>query len=498
MRLPVCFLAMIMTITCLYLPVSASESVTDSAIREYNAENYEEALDLLQKQKAEGPSSAGSFYIGLSYKQTGRYRDAIDAFLDSISRSPAFEESAYELADIYYRLDEFSEASAWISKAETMGVKPAATAYLKGLILVKQGKDIEALNAFNQAKKADVLFMQQADLQIALIHLRNKKTADAREMLRAVIAADATTETASFAREYERMLVQGAEAPRAWRFVAGLAYQYDDNVVLKPSDLVPGVEITGARDSSIVATFRADYQSPVRESWFMNGQFSLYTNTYFHTTSHSVIAPTLTLMPGYNFNKTLAVTAPLSYSYVWLKDQGYMSIVSARPMVSTVLPSGCILQLGSGYARRDLIQPPSDSAENRDGNIYILTAGVLRNLPGNRGVFSLRYEFSYDDAKGSNWVNNGNKVDIGLIFPVKQKVDLIINTGAFIQDYRNEHTAFLLKRKDQTYTASANMLMNLAKDLNLNIQYSYTRANSNIAIYDYSRNVYTLGLEYSF
>jgi hypothetical protein len=68
----------------------------------------------------------------------------------------------------------------------------------------------------------------------------------------------------------------------------------------------------------------------------------------------------------------------------------------------------------------------------------------------------------------------------------------------FWQHYDHRHTVFDVVRRDKTYTGSAGLIWEIVKGLSVNLQYSHTRADSNIAVYDYKRNVYNVGVEYTF
>ncbi|HAK88623.1 MAG TPA: hypothetical protein DCP24_06880, partial [Nitrospiraceae bacterium] len=53
-------------------------------------------------------------------------------------------------------------------------------------------------------------------------------------------------------------------------------------------------------------------------------------------------------------------------------------------------------------------------------------------------------------------------------------------------------------RRDDIYSAGGGVIYELLKGLNLNLNYSHTRADSNFAIYNYKKNIYSFGVDYSF
>ncbi len=88
------------------------------------------------------------------------------------------------------------------------------------------------------------------------------------------------------------------------------------------------------------------------------------------------------------------------------------------------------------------------------------------------------------------------------------KLNLSVSGDMTVQQYKNIHTisgtgtngypAIPTKRRDKIYNTGASIIYELAKDLSLNLNYSYTRADSNFAIYDYRKNIYGFGVSYEF
>ena len=471
----------------------ASEDLVKKGIAEYKAEDYEEAAATLTKAREEQPdSSLAAYYLGLAYKETGNFEGSAESFKAAVGLKPAVPDAYTGLIGVLYELNRLDEADGWIAKAEDRGIKLPRIFFLKGLILSKERKYGEALEAFREAKGMDRSLSQTCDFQIAMIYARERRVKEAEKSLKAVIAADPSSEVAAFAREYEKS-IKGLEGYRQWRLQAGVAYEYDDNVVLNPSEAIPGVLITGEKDSGIVGTFRLDYAPLPNGRWFFNGQFNVYSDTYFHTSSYNMVAPTVTLSPGYNFT-TGAVTFPLVYSYVWLGGSGYESIFSVRPTYTKVLSPGNVGQLSAGYASRDIFEQYLDPDENRDGNIYSASAGYIHTFSGGKGVVNIRYEFSRDVTSGQNWTNTGHRIDASVLAPLSDTVRVVASGEAFLQNYRF-NSIFEVTRRDRTYSGSASIIWQFSKFFDLNLQYTHTTADSNIPLYDYSRNIYLAGIE---
>jgi tetratricopeptide (TPR) repeat protein len=478
--------------------LNAAESFLDKGISEFKAENYEEALQFLIKAREQQPeSSTAAYYLGMTYNQMGEYRQASKHLRDAIRLTPSVKEAYPELIQALINLNELKEAKDWIAQAEQKDVKPGQITYLKGLILLKEGKNSEAIDAFKKAKRMDSSLNQASDMQIAVALTKQRRFAEAKETLRAIISVDPLSEIGTYAREYEIAFDQGLKKYKSWWASAGIAYQYDDNVLLKPSRSIPDVLIRGQRDSSVITTLGFRYNPRLSEPWFFNAQYNFYADTHFSKHKVDFLYQTVSLTPGYQFPKG-AITLPVAYSHVWLDRDQYMAVALANPTVSFMFLPNHIGQFSMGYMRREILHDPPDRYENRDGNILTVSPGYIYSFKNGKGLFMLKYEFSSDNTEGKNWENTGNQIILNFLLPLMDKLSLTISGEMFLQDYQHTHTFFGMKRSDRTYYGAAGMRWEVLNGLNLNLQYSHTHADSNISVYEYKRNIYTVGLEYIF
>jgi tetratricopeptide (TPR) repeat protein len=478
--------------------LNAAESFLDKGISEFKAENYEEAIQFLIKAREQQPeSSMAAYYLGMTYNQMGEYRQASKHLRDAIRLTPSVKEAYPELIQALSNLNELKEAKDWIAQAEQKDVKPGQITYLKGLILLKEGKNSEAIDAFKKAKRMDSSLNQASDMQIAVALTKQRRFAEAKETLRAIISVDPLSEIGTYAREYEIAFDQGLKKYKSWWASAGIAYQYDDNVLLKPSQSIPDVLIRGQRDSSVITTLGFRYNPRLSEPWFFNAQYNFYADTHFSQHKVDFLYQTVSLTPGYQFPKG-AITLPVAYSHVWLDRDQYMAVALANPTLSIILLPNHIAQFSMGYMRREILHDPLDRYENRDGNILTVSPGYIYSFKNGKGLFMLKYEFSSDNTEGKNWENTGNQINLSLLLPVIEKLSFTISGEMLLQDYQHTHTFFGMKRSDRTYYGAAGMRWEVLNGLNLNLQYSHTHADSNISVYEYKRNIYTVGFEYIF
>ena len=207
-----------------------------------------------------------------------------------------------------------------------------------------------------------------------------------------------------------------------------------------------------------MTNLRVEYTPLLGNPWFFSGQLSFYSNTFFEIETHRVIAPTLSLIPGIIFQRG-ALTLPVSFGYMWLKDEEYANFLVAKPTLSITLLPNHIGQFSAGYTRREMLQKPISEDENRDGNLFLGSVGYIHPFSGGKGVFNLRYEFSRDKTEGVNWDNWGHRGNLDLLFPLVKPVSLIFSGEILFQNYINTHTVFEEKRRDKTYTGTAGIIV---------------------------------------
>jgi len=494
------------SILCLILFISISlypsfsfpwQEDLKKGIEEYRAENFEEAFDLLYKARHENrESSVIAFYLGLVYKQTGDHDKASLYFKEAIDLKPPVVEAFGELIEMYYALNKNQEALEYIAKAETLRIEPAKISFLKGLVFLKLNKNLDAIRAFESAKKEDVNVTQAADLQIALTYAKERKVSKALKSLRSVISINPNSELGQFARDYELAYLKSIEAYKATRLSASLSYIYDTNVTAKPSSDI-GLPPSNEKDSGFMGYFSLNY-TPFSETDFLfTAQYSASGTFYHKLTDFNSIAQSFMLSPGYNIERG-SFTLPMTYGHNIVGGKGYMATLTVKPSFVYMLSQENFLSSYVGLSHRNMIQETFDPDEERDAKILSGGIGYMHSISEGKGILNLRYEYVIDNTKGANWKNKGSKFNVSLVSPLSERIDMLVSLEAYLQDYKNENTIFKVKRSDKSYNINAGASIQVIKGLFVNTQIAYTLAQSNIPLYDYKKTIFTMGIESRF
>lgn len=475
--------------------------ILQEGIRQYKAENYEEAIDILDRARKENPrSSIPAFFLGLSYKQTMNYEKAYQHLRDSVTLSPRIKEALVELIDVSLETGRLQEAKKWIELAREQQIFPAKVAFLNGLALRKEGKYHDAAASFEKAKERHAPLGPSADFQIALCYMNMGKLKKAEERFRAVIARDPSSDLAGFARQYQDMAAERIFLERPIRFALGVFGQYDTNMVLKPVDDTLASEVTDTESLVMNTVFRADYVPRVKAPWLFSARYHFMSGIHQkHATTHDSFSNRISVTPGYVMGR-YALSLPVSYSHAMVRNPSYKRYVgslSAGATIQRFFNQEHILELFAGYRNREYFQPPSSVEEDRDSDSFLTSLSWVW-LYKKDAFFNLKYEFGNENSEGTNWSNQGHHFSSNMIIPLSDTLKLQTSGNIFLQRYKETHTSLGDKRDDKIYQASLGFTWEVFKTMFFIPQYTRIRADSNMGIYDYERDVYSLGVEYRF
>lgn len=499
-----------------------SQSLFEKGLKDFQEENYEEALEFfLGARKLEPTSSSVAFYLGLTYKIMENYKDAIPYFRDAVTYPPQVKEALIELIDALYQTGQLSEARKWIEVGEKEGVQPARLQFLKGLVLLKEGKDTEAVIAFENAKKLDKTMTQAVEFQIANIYMKQGKLKDAQNRLKFLITIDPNTDTATFARDYEKLVSDKIERERPWRFGISLGMKYDSNVIAQPSSNTIGGtpapdSISGKEDMGNNMTLRVGYTAPFsfNKPYSFSLQYALGADRYFRRDDYNSMTQTISAVPGYNFDK-FSLTLPVTFSYSWLqRDKGtdflndpanwmfndakYMQYIGVNPTVRFMIGQNSVGEFSLGYGEKEYLLPPAAPAEDMDGHILTGSLGWTYFFKEGKGLFGVKYTYSEEYTDGDNWTNKEHRFGMNVLYPLRDKLKFQLTGDAAFTKYTYTNNVFNMARRNDTYSTSLGFIYDLFKNTGVIAQYSYTRDKCNIDVYDYKREVIMLGMEYRY
>lgn len=90
---------------------AAAQPTTQQAVAEYDRENYEEALAMLQSARQdEGGSALNDYYTGLALKQTGDEAGAVASLTAALQGPQPKKDAVVDLVSLLINLDRTEDA----------------------------------------------------------------------------------------------------------------------------------------------------------------------------------------------------------------------------------------------------------------------------------------------------------------------------------------------------------------------------------------------------
>jgi tetratricopeptide (TPR) repeat protein len=475
----------------------------EQGIKDFNSENFEEALDNLIKAREKDPQSfTAAFYLGMTHKQLENFNEAKKHLEYVMKNNPQLkgtlaEQGILVFIEVLFRLNELDGALEYIGMAEKEKIDPAQTAFLKGLVFAKQGNNTDAIKAFTEAKGFNPSLTVSADFQIASIYMKEGKLTKSQETFQSIVAFDPTSDIAAYAREYSQQAQKGIEERRYLNLKAGFRYEFDDNVMNSPGGNIAINLPTGQKDEREVYTAQAGYKIMQEGSPFsLLTQYNIYSSFHNELDEYDLLSHTLFLIPTYAM-KTGQLSLQSGYVKMFLDSEKYSETVSLIPTYQFNIKDNVhIGQLFFKYINRDYFNTIFNPEENMDADVYAGEIGYIWLFAKNKGFFNIKYEFSDEDARGDNWSFKGNKVSMSVLFPFFDRFKLNAYGEYLRRDFENKNNVFLVDRKDNNYIATASLSCTVIKGIDLIAQYTYLRNDTNIELYDYKRNIVSLGIEF--
>ncbi|MEK6532150.1 MAG: tetratricopeptide repeat protein [Deltaproteobacteria bacterium] len=476
--------------------VQKAVGLLEAGIANIKEENFEEAVEDLKKARSMEPSSSiAAYYLGIAYKKTQDFANAELNLTDALKLAPKIKKAAIELADVLHQLGKDKEAIEALAEAEE--IEPANTAFLKGLALAGLGSFDEAVESFEKSKALDEGLRRTADFQIASVRLKQGRLKEAENAFREIVLKDPNADIAQFAKQYAEDISKRIKEGRPYNITAGLQYVFDSNVILKPTDSTVAGDITDESDSGAVVTLRGEYTPELNGPVRLKAQYSLYNLKYFDLSTHDVQSHTFSAVPYYNLaNGLLSLVG--SYNYTLVSGSGYVHGLTLSPTYQFTVKERNMIQASVRFAAKDYIKAPLTDDEDRDSTEAGIDLSWHYFLTQNRGFLTASLGYASSSAQGVNWGYTGARMSVGVFYPLKERLNLNAGIEANLQDFADTHTAFNVKRADETYSLNALLSYNLLENLDLLAQTSYTAGNSNIAVYEYNKYTISTGIDYRF
>jgi len=447
-------------------------------------DNYEEAYALFVRAIASAPTSADAHYhAGVAAQSLPDAEKAKQHLSAALKRHPSHTEARAALAEVHYALKERSQASVLLEQSAKDGPLSDRLQYLKGLLLVDDGKRTQALGLFRQLRTTSQAYAQRAAYQVGLLEAAQGNGRAARQSWEDALALDPRSSIADAIR-YSLPVVAsttGGSAEVVYRF------ERDSNVASTRS---------AQKDYRHVAALNLTGQTLLGQQLWLQGDYRFYKSGHNELDTFNLQGHDL----GVSLSFPVAgLSLQLPYRFTWYAIDGerYVTSHTLTPNIGIGLAAkGHTLRPFLRYQNNDYADASSPN-ENRDGTAT--GGGVAYDIQGTaKSSLRFLYEHGREDTDGANWDNAYNRFEARASYPLTASLTLKGTLGYLSRDYSNINSFFLVEREDDVLTYTLGLNYAIGKHITLHADTAGTRQDSNIPLYDYDRTVYSLGAGWKF
>ncbi len=532
--------ALIIPILTAPRPAVAQQSESDvfvaQAILAYEARRYDEALGFLEEALAQEPKNVEAlYYKGLVLMAQQKTEAAVEPLERARTLAPTDFSVRFLLGVAYFSLERYDKAEPLLTQIFNERPKTEGVGYYVGLMRYRKKDYQGALRAFRAETSTNPNIQQltkfYAGLTLAILGLPEQATAEVDAALRLQTGsaltgpAERIRDTIAAARERERRL--HAEVR--------LGFLYDTNVAVNPQPSHdPTAEEVRRRKTHTtgeIGALRLDY------TWLRTGPWeSTVTYSFFQTYDND--------LPSFNVQNHLGaltgtyrgavaampyqVGAAYTFDFLTLGDKEFIQRHTATAFATIVENA---LNLTSVQARvqikdfaHDSNLPPEESRDARNGMLGI--THVLR-FAADRHLIRFGYQFDVEDADGRDFSYVGHRFLVGGQYTLPWETTRVRYDFDLHQRHYTHANAILpadvvtpfdrnrgtVEREDLEQNHVARVEQTLLRNigpasigcvpaspcpLTLAFEYQRTVARSNLPVFSYDRNVFTLIMSWQY
>jgi tetratricopeptide (TPR) repeat protein len=529
------------------------------AILDFDDKKYQDAiLNLEEALKREPDHVEALYYLGVVHMALRRPDEAVKFLQGAQAKSPQDTSIAFQLALAHFAQQQYDQAAPLFERVFKADPTIDGLGYYVGFIRYRKKDYRGALDAFRRGRSTDEQLQQltrfYTGLSLAVLGLPAQAAAEVEQALK-LSPGSALTGPAERLRDSIRT---AAQKDRRLSASVTFGFLYDDDVIVRPGPaaskepLVPILRDKKYDSTGETANARFDYtwlkgplfgwvpsEGDTFESSFGYSFFGTYYNDLpsFNVTDHMV--------NGNFAYKTALFNLPAQFglSYAWdmlyLDDTEFLRrntatlsgvLVEKEPgaadtFMDAVRNMGHLTQAFFRYQNKEFFEgnPVSIDEEFRDANNYTWGALHLLRFAADKHLVKVGYHFDYEDAQGRNYEYLGHRILLGVQYTVDKPgfwgwwwpaagLRLSYDFDAHLRDYYHKNIVLpswnpgTKWRQDEELNSAVRAevpfdgptIFGEGTKMSLAASYQNTLAFSNIAVFNYTRNVYSLTLTWSY
>lgn len=477
--------------------VAAQTNNPRSAMAEYNADNYEESVDILLAATTAATRTADdNALLGLSYFNMQNF-DAALPLLEKSRKTTRINkhlktQSNLALIEIYLARSDLEVVRRLLRQTKPSHFSEQAK---KKLLLAElrlaENRHKDAIYLYTQAKEQDASLTPLVNFKISQIYVQTQELEKAKNLISQTLRSYPNRFESGQLR-YNLKQINALEKPR---LIAQLGYriEYDNNVTLQPDDNSINISSPGDGRRDFRNTFTADalFKKNLPKNWRLHSEAHFYQSLHPDLSRYDETRFSMVSSPTYSKNNW-SLRLPLELSYALRQQNNNERNIGIVPGITYSFANKINLHPYLNYQVTTL-DAPSIPQEDRSGSF--MGTGLLALIPfdDRKGAIRVLVQYGDNNTQGSNWDNSETNIISQLQYVVWRGISANIGYQYLARAYKNIHHSEILRRQDYAHLVSAKLELTLWKNWAIFAQAAYVSNISNIAFYDNTRQVISAG-----
>jgi tetratricopeptide (TPR) repeat protein len=504
------------------------------ATLDFDDKRYNEALENLRHAlQLEADHIEALYYTGLVHMARRQPEQGVPFLERARAKSPTDTSVAYQLGLAHFALQRYDRAEPLLEQVFDTNRELDGLGYYVGFLRYRKKDYRGALNAFRAGRAGDPEIQQltrfYTGLALGILGLPTQAAAEVEQALRLAPGSPLTGP----AERLRDTIVAARGRERRFSAEARFGVTYDDNVIVRPNanshePLAAEVRRHAHQSPGELFALRADYVWWRAESWESTVGYSFFATYNNHLPSFNVMDHMGSAGLTY---KTALGAMPMQAGLQYSFDQLYLD---QKPFIErhtltlsdTLVESNLHLtQVFTRYQHKDFSgpRPRGDRRENRDADNIMVGFLHLLRFAEDRHFVKAGYQFDYEDTWGKNYAYRGHRLSAGGQYTlpwgdVRLKYDFDVHLREYVHKNsilptpnpgskrRQDEEITNIARVEYPIPYSAGWLCGpwgtirdkTERCATLSGEYQSTTAHSNLALFDYSRNVFSMILSWSY
>lgn len=514
-------------------PAVAQQSEADvfvaQAILAYDARRYDEALALLKEALAQDPKNVEAlYYSGLVLMAQQKTEQAVEALEKARALTPRDPSILFLLGVAHFALERYDQAEGPLTQVLNERPQTEGIGYYVGLIRYRKKDYQGALKAFRVETSKNPNIQQlvkfYSGLTLAILGLPEQAVAEVDAALRLQTGSSLTGP----AERIRDTLASAREAERRFHAEVRVGFLYDSNVAVLPQPSHdPTAESLRHKKTATpgeLAALRLEYawlRTGPWESTVTYSFFQTYNNrlTSFNVQNH-LVAGALSYRAAVGA-MPFQVGAQYSWDYLSLGTDDFLQRHTATLFGTLVENQGNLTTLLARFQNKDFYAARGQLVdEDRDAKNWMVGFTHVFRFAQDKHYIRVGYQFDYENTDGRNYAYAGNRFLAGGQYTLpwsttRLKYDFDLHQRHYL------HANSLLpavnpstrEREDTEQNHVFRIEQVLAKNLGptsigcaptapcpltLAAEYQRTVAESNLPVYSFNRNVWSLTLSWQY